>query len=261
MYHKEQIALESIHKEMEGISGHLGFYYKNLVTGVTYGVREDECFGAASVIKLPLFLHVLGEAAQGHLSLDDRIVTEQGDKVGGCGAIKMFTGAVETDIRTLCELMICLSDNTATNRLLRHCTLEGTEQGFLAMGLEKTKIRRFLFDHVASAKGIQNSICPVELGVLLDRLYRGEVINAKSDAYAIEVLKRQQINHKMNGKLCWEAELAHKTGEDDGLSNDVGIVYAPQPFVLCFAGHDTDVYRWEDLIRRGTYELWRAQTE
>jgi hypothetical protein len=39
----------------------------------------------------------------------------------------------------------------------------------------------------------------------------------------------------------------------------VGIVYAPQPFVICFAGHDTDVYLWEDLMRNATYELLQAQ--
>ena len=259
MTDKEQSVLEAIRAEMDSLPGHLGLYYKNLVTGDTFGVREDECYGAASVIKLPLFLHVLALAEQGALSLEDRIVTEQSDKVGGCGALKMFTGAVETDIRTLCELMICLSDNTATNRLLRHCTLAGVEQGMLSMGMQKTKIRRFLFDHVSSAAGIQNSICPVELGELLERLYHGQVVSPEADAYAMQVLEKQQINHKMNGKLSWEVSLAHKTGEDDGLSNDVGIVFAPQPFVVCFAGHKTDVYRWEDLIRRATYDLVHAQ--
>jgi len=29
--------------------------------------------------------------------------------------------------------------------------------------------------------------------------------------------------------------------------------------VICFAGHDTDVYHWEDLMRQGTYELYKAQ--
>jgi hypothetical protein len=62
----------------------------------------------------------------------------------------------------------------------------------------------------------------------------------------------------MQGKLT-DVAVAHKTGEDSGLSNDVGIVYAPQPFVICFAGHDTDVYLWEDLMRNATYELLQAQ--
>ena len=57
--------LEGIRREMEEIPGHLGFYYKNLVTGFEYGIREEEIYGAASVIKFPLFLHTLTECHKG----------------------------------------------------------------------------------------------------------------------------------------------------------------------------------------------------
>ena len=256
---KELQVLESIKKEMAPLTGHLGLYYKNLATGFEYGVGEDEVYGAASVIKLPLFLHTLAECEKGKLSLDDRIVTEESDKVPSCGALNMFTGTVETDIRTLCRLMICISDNTATNRLLRYFGLEDVERGFIAMGLEKTKIRRFLFDHRESLRGVQNHICPKELGMILEKLYRGEFVNEEISKYAIDVLLEQQINHKLDGKINEEVPIAHKTGEDYMLSNDVGIVYAKNPFVICFAGHDTDVYLWEDLMRRAAYDLYKSQ--
>ena len=241
---------------MSTMQGHLGLYYKNLVTGFEYGIGEEEIYGAASVIKFPLFLHILAECERGDLSLDDRIVTEESDKVPSCGALNMFTGSIETDIRTVCRLMICLSDNTATNRLIRLCDFEAIERGFAEMGLEKTRIRRKLFDREASAKGVQNSISPRELGLLLERLYRGEFISREVSDYAIEVLSEQQIMHKLGGKLGENIKIAHKTGEDDGLSNDIGIVYADQPFVICFTGHDTDVYPWEDLMRRAAYDLY-----
>ena len=254
----ERSVLEGIRREMSTMQGHLGLYYKNLVTGFEYGIGEEEIYGAASVIKFPLFLHILAECERGNLSLDDRIVTEDSDKVPSCGALNMFTGSIETDIRTVCRLMICLSDNTATNRLIRLCGFEAIERGFAEMGLEKTRIRRKLFDREASAKGVQNSISPRELGLLLERLYRGEFISREVSDYAIEVLSEQQIMHKLGGKLGENIKIAHKTGEDDGLSNDIGIVYADQPFVICFTGHDTDVYPWEDLMRRGAYDLYFA---
>lgn len=257
----EREALENIRREMSAMPGHLGFYYKNLVTGYEYGVGEEEIYGAASVIKFPLFLHVLAECGQGRLSLDDVIVTEQSDKVPSCGALNMFTGSISTDIRTVCRLMICLSDNTATNRLIRLCGFEAIEQGFAGMGLEKTRIRRKLFDREAAAQGKQNTVSPKELGLLLERLWRGAYISREVSDYATEVLSEQQITHKLGGKLGENVKIAHKTGEDDGLSNDVGIVYAPRPFVICFTGHDTDVYPWEDLMRRGTYELYMANAE
>ena len=255
----EQQVLGSIRAQMEQIPGHLGLYYKNLATGAEYGVRADEAFLAASVIKLPLFLHVLTRAAQGSLNLDDRLTVAEEEKMPSCGALTLFTGPVEADIRTLCRLMICISDNTATNRLIRHCTIDGANEGFRKMGLEKTVLRRRLFDAASSAAGIQNTISPAEMGMLLEKLYRGEFVSPAVCKEALDALLLQQVDHKLDGKLCGRYPIAHKTGEDDRLSNDVGIVYAREPFVLCFAGHDTDVYRWEDLIRRSAYDLVQAQ--
>ena len=256
---KELHILEAIAREANTIPGHVGFYYKNLVTGFEYGLREDEIYFAASVIKFPLLLHVLQWAAKGEISLSQKLTVENHEKVPSCGALNQFTDAVEVDIRTLCRLMIVISDNTATNKLLQFCGFEDTNAAFRSMGLEKTVARRVMFDYEAAARGLQNTICPKEIGMLLERLYRKEFVDADVSQYAIDILLDQQIGHKLEGKVT-DVAIAHKTGEDSGLSNDVGIVYAKEPFVICFAGHDTDVYRWEDLIRRGTYDLVQIQT-
>ncbi len=259
MHQQELHVLEDIRQKMDRLPGHTGLYYLNLVTGFEYSVRADEAFGAASVIKLPLYLHILAECAAGHMSLDEQLTVTDADKVPICGALTLFTSEITTDIRTLCRLMISISDNTATNRLIDRCTIPGLQAGFHAMGLEKTQLTRKLFDRSASLKGLRNVICLREIGALLAKLYRNEFVSAQVCKEAIDTLLLQQVDHKLNGRICGEVPIAHKTGEDDGLSNDVGIVYAPQPFVICFAGHDTDVYHWEDLIRQGTYALLQAQ--
>lgn len=256
----EQQVLETISREMETIPGHTGLYYKNLVTGFEYGVRAEETFLAASVIKFPILLHVLDRAARGEISLSDKLTVENWEKVPSCGGLNQFTDAVTADIRTLCRLMIVLSDNTATNKLIRFCGMEECNRAFREMGLKKTVLNRLLFDYEAAQRGFQNYICPKEIGMLLERLYRKEFVSPEASQYAVDILLDQQIGHKLEGKLTG-VPVAHKTGEDDGLSNDVGIVFAKEPFVICFAGHDTDVYRWEDLIRRAAFDLVHARTE
>lgn len=255
----EKRTLENIRAEMEMLPGHLGFYYKNLVTGEEYGLRAEEAYLAASVIKLPLFLHILSQIECGKMRADEKLAVEEWEKMPSCGALSLFTGEVTVDLMTLCRLMICLSDNTATNKLICRCTLEGAQAGFEEMGLEKTVLRRLLFDSEAASRGIENTICPKEMGMLLERLYRGTFISESVSTAALEVLKKQQIRHKIRGKLVYRHPVANKTGEDENLSNDVGIVFAKEPFVVCWAGHDTDVYRWEDLIRRGSAALADAQ--
>ena len=189
-----------------------------------------------------------------------RLTVVQEDKMPSCGALTLFTGDVDVNIRTLCRLMIVLSDNTATNKLIRHCTIPGAGEGFKRMGLEKTVLRRLLFDAEASAAGIQNTVSPKEMGMLLEKLYRNQFVSPETCREALDTLLKQQVDHKLGGRLLG-APIAHKTGEDWRLSNDVGIVFAPEPFVICFTGHDTDVYRWEDLMRRSTWELYQAQME
>ena len=255
---KEVSALNAIAREMETLPGHLGFYYRNLVTGFEYGVREEEAYLAASVIKFPLLLHVLEKAAAGEISLDQKLTVEDWEKMPSCGALNQFTGPVEVDIRTLCRLMTVISDNTATNKLIRFCGIDSANAAFRRMGLEKTVLRRLLFDSEASARGLENTVGPREMGMLLERLYRGEFVSPEVSRYALEILLDQQIGHKLEGKLK-AVDVAHKTGEDSDLSNAVGLVFAREPFVICFTGHDTDVYPWEDLIRRSAWELWNAQ--
>ena len=255
---QESAVLEAIAREMETIPGHVGIYYKNLVTGLEFGVRADEAFGAASVIKLPLLLHVLREADAGRMRMDEVLTVSGADKVPICGALTLFTGDVPADVRTLCRLMISISDNTATNKLIDYAAIPGAQAGFAAMGLRVTQLTRKLFDRSASAKGLRNVIGLREMGMLLEQLWRGAFVSEAVSREAMDMLLLQQVDHKLNGKICGEVSIAHKTGEDDALSNDVGVVMGRQPFVVCFAGEDTDVYRWEDLMRRGTYDLYRA---
>ena len=257
---RELTVLAAMEAEMASIPGHVGFYYKNLVTGFTYGVRADEVYFAASVIKFPLLLHVLRRAAEGEISLSDKLTVKNHEKVPSCGALNQFTGPVEADILTLCRLMTVISDNTATNKLLTFCGFEEVNASFRQMGLEKTVARRVMFDYEAAARGLQNTICPLEIGTLLEQLYKKEFHSEEVSRLALDILLDQQIGHKLEGKLTG-IPVAHKTGEDDGLSNDVGIVFAKEPFVICFAGHDTDVYRWEDLIRRSADALVQVQMD
>ncbi len=256
---REQSILNAIAEEMKQLPGHVGFYYKNLVTGEEFGLGENESYLAASVIKLPLYLHILQQAAQGKLNMREQLTVTAEDKVPICGALTLFTGDVTVDIRTLCHLMISISDNTATNKLIDYCGVTVLKESFRKMGLEKSILNRKMFDREKALQGLQNYICPKEIAMLLEQLYRNEFVNEAVCKEAMDILLQQQVDHKLNGKLCNAVPVAHKTGEDDNLSNDVGIIFAEEPFILCFAGHDTDVYRWEDLMRRATYNLYAVQ--
>jgi beta-lactamase class A len=127
------------------------------------------------------------------------------------------------------------------------------------MGLHVTKLRRIMFDSVLAAQGIENGISAYEMGMLLEKVYRREWVDEKTSEYAEEILARQQINHKIPGYISdWNVRIAHKTGEDDGIANDVGLVYAKQPFVVCYASTNTCERDFEIFIRQSAWDIFRA---
>ena len=100
----EREILQNIAREAENLPGHVGFYYQNLITGFSFGLREQESYLAASVIKFPIYLHILAEAEKGNLSLNEKLHISDADKMPGCGALSLLTGEQEIDIAALCRL-------------------------------------------------------------------------------------------------------------------------------------------------------------
>ena len=51
----------------------------------------------------------------------------------------------------------------------------------------------------------------------------------------LSILRNQRLNGKMPFYLHSRGvPVAHKTGEDDGITHDVGIIYQDDPVIFCF---------------------------
>ena len=240
---------EYVKRQLSSVPGHIGSYYKNLVTGETDGSRQTELFQAASVIKLPILAAILLEEREHPGVLQERLLVRDGDKVPGCGALQHISGTQAYDIESLCKLMITISDNTATNVLIRRFGIEFLNERFRVLGLQETKIFRFLFDTEAARQGKENLCQPKEIGSLLEEIYHGRCVSANASERMRAMLSQQQINHKIPNLLPPTVRVEHKTGEDEGITNDVGILYGREPCVLVFVSNETDVPAFEQVIR------------
>lgn len=238
-----------IDNKIKNLKGHVGYYFIDCESNETHGFNEEDEFLAASVIKFPIYLSICRFVSRNEVSFKTKVVVRNEDKLPSCGGLNCFTGDVEIDIESLCNLMIRLSDNTATNVLINYFGMDKLNNEFASIGLVKTKIYRLLFDSVAASKGLENKICLKELASLLKQIYDKTFINEEYSTYINNCLSEQQVNHKIPGYIVDDIKIAHKTGEDDNLTNDIGIVYAKHPFIICFAGHDTYVPDFEIFMR------------
>lgn len=254
---REQEVAEYAMEGLRALPGQTGFYYKNLATGQEFQQNANGVFCSASVIKLPILLQILKWAEAGNANLGERLTVTQQDKMPLSGALTLFSGEPQVDVETLCRLMISVSDNTATNVLIKRFGIEKLQRGFEEMGLKKTRLERTFFDDRPKSGGLVNRICLREIAQLLESLYRGEMVSPEVSRQAMDMLLLQQFRFKMGGRLPESVPIASKTGEDDNLSHDVGIIFAKQPFLLCFAGCDTDVPKLESLMRKTGYEFYQ----
>lgn len=244
-----------IRSHLSALPGKVGFYYKDLTSGEVITYNEKESFLAASIIKLPIFAHIMEQAHLGNVDLKEKIKITHEEYLPSCGALNLFEEEPVVTLKTLCNMMIALSDNTATNVLIRKFGIEPLNEGFRRAGFEKTHIERPLFDKKGAAAGKANYFVPEEVGLFLEKLYKGEFVTGDVSDEIIKTLKMQNINHKIPGLMEERFEVAHKTGEDTGITHDVGIVYCEQPFIIVFASNNTDVGVMENLMRNISLEF------
>src|SRR5574344_2110741 len=110
---------QSLLEKLGSIQGNISFYYKNLVSGEIISYREKEPMKAASVIKIPILAEAFYQMQEGRISGEDLYTLKNSDKEPSCGALNRMHEGLEVSVRDLCNLMIILSDNSATNILIR----------------------------------------------------------------------------------------------------------------------------------------------
>lgn len=247
--------MREILQELAAFSGRVSLYYRTLDGSDSAEFRADERLVAASVIKIPVMVEAFYQMAEGKLCAREEVSVRAQDKLPSCGALSYLHDGLRVEILDLITLMIILSDNTATNLLIDRLGMDAINARLEKLGIPGVRMERRLFDDAASARGLQNRITARGIGTLLEKLYRGEIVSKEASEKMLEILKNQQLNGKFPFYLK-DVEMAHKTGEDDGITHDAGIVYAKRPFVLCMFANEVDAPRFERVMQHAAKRLY-----
>lgn len=199
--------------------GRYGLYYKNLVTGQEFGICEKEPFIAASTTKLPMNLLLYRKVAAGEIDLQQKLTYLQEDFEAGTGIIQASPYGTEYTVRETARLSIVCSDNCGINMIIR------------LLGIEN--IRKYMQDlggTIYYERGHRS--CPYDLAVYAEELYRFYQQDPETAGILMEDLQNTQWNDRINKLLPEDVKVPHKIGNYPGVYNDVGIVFASEPYVL-----------------------------
>ena len=162
---------EKIIKLLEGCSGKIGFYYKDLNTQNEIKYNEDVKFMAASIVKLPILIEALRRLESKDISDLEKIAITKYMKVPSCGALTYMHDGIEVTIRDLCNLMIILSDNTATNVLIDRLGIDEINKTIKNLGLKNTILSRKMYDMESKKLGNENYFSLSDMAIILESIH------------------------------------------------------------------------------------------
>ena len=207
-------------------------------------IQPDVSFHAASTMKVAVMIELFRQAREGKLRLDDPVPVHNEFRSIADGSPYQLDPADDSDtqvyrsigrtmtLRQLCEAMITVSSNLATNLLVEKLGVENIRRTIHRLGADGMDFRRGVEDQRAFDAGINNTATARALLVMLERLARGKAVSPKDDREMLAILKRQQFNEAIPAGLPPGTPVAHKTGTITRIHHDAAIVYSPRPFVL-----------------------------
>lgn len=233
---------QQVKTQMQGFSGKVSLYAENLQTGASYGLGAEEPTRTASTIKLAIMAECFFEASEGKLKWTEPVKVTEDEKVSGSGLVQDFTDGDELPIRDMVDLMIVVSDNTATNLILNRIGGNAVNARLAQLGFTQIRVMRKILGDGKNLKPHPSGITdegakpenkkwgigrssPREMVRILEMLYRGELVNKAASDEMLAILKRQR-DHDCIGRDMKDVTIASKSGSLDHLRSDVGIIYS-----------------------------------
>jgi beta-lactamase class A len=232
----KQTALDQrVRAEVSQFKGKVSLYAKNLDTGAVYELAGDERVSTASTIKIAVMVEAFARVNEGKAKWTDELVLTKEKKVGGSGILEEFADGLHLTFRDAVNLMMIMSDNTATNLVIDVLTADAVNARMESLGLKETRLMRRVFGGGESQEGKKEEskrfglgrTTPREMVTLLEKLERGEVVSPAASKEMLELMKREQGTNGL-WREEWRVPKATKSGALDALRSNIGIIYHPR---------------------------------
>lgn len=187
---------------------------------------------SASIIKIPILIELMRQVEAGTLTLEQELAMLEEDVVSGAGELQFQPVGTSFTLEFLAREMIRISDNVATNLLIKRVGLASVSRWLTDNGYNFTQLNRIMMDFDAIAAGRQNYTSPKEISEMLINLSRGKYVSVRSSDFIMELLLNCADRTTIPSKLPSTVRVAHKTGTLDYVRGDAGIILGDNPLAL-----------------------------
>lgn len=198
-------------------------YFIDLDQGNFVNYKGDIPLSSASTIKVPILVAFFQAVDQGKVYLDEKLAITPDVLASGSGDLQYKNDGKPLTALETASKMITISDNTATNMLIKRLGGQAVLNAqFKEWGLTTTAIQNPLPDLEGT-----NSTSPKDLAMILDRVNRGELISLKSRDRLLGIMQETETRTLLPQGIEQNAIIAHKTGDIGTVLGDAGIIDMP----------------------------------
>lgn len=218
---KKYSSLEhAVQTALEGTNGRYAIYIKNLKTSEGYTLNATEEFDTGSLYKLWVMAKVYDLVEEGKLNPDQVLsstIKDLNQKFSISEDVAEQTeGSISLTITQALNQMITISHNYAALLLTEKIRLSSVAVYIKELDLTNSS--------VGTSKDLPQTTAE-DMAKFYQKLYHNQVINPEYSQKMLDILKKQQLNHKIPKYLPQNIPIAHKTGELGQATHDAGIVY------------------------------------
>ncbi len=221
-----------------------------------YGYNANAVMPSASTIKVAIMAEAMRRAAAGGPALNAKITVPPEEKLEDS-----IIGLLEADSFSLADLttlMIIMSDNTATNVLIKLLGMDNINAYAAELGLPATAVRRKMLDFKAAERGLDNTTSAADLAKLFMLIGNGKL---PGSARMLDILLHQKQG-AFRRRLSEDVKIAHKPGGLASLAHDAGIFFLPTGnYVFCLLADGAPNPACQEYIGETTLKLYNELTK
>lgn len=242
--------------QQAGVQGFL--HARDLGTGREAGINADEPVVLASVFKTAVLVELYRRAAAGDLDLTERVRVPATTRTNGPTGLSVMRDDAELSLRDLAQWMICVSDNTATDVVMRRLGPERVQATVEELGVEDTVVdwtceeilKVFVEDLGLSEEELKQTPWPIDVNrlaanraldprvthnrstprqwtKLLSGIWLDSFAPAELSAEMRAIMKTQVWPHRLSSAFGDGVVIGAKTGTLIGIRNEAGVVEYP----------------------------------
>jgi beta-lactamase class A len=201
-------------------------------TGARFAHGGDRRFRAASTVKIPIMVEFFRQVERGEQSQTQRHSLRDEDRTPGSGVLLHLHAGVELTVEDLLYLMISISDNTATNLLIERVGMDNVQRTMRELGMGQSTLGRLMKGRRAQADEQENWATPDDYATLLAAILNRQAAQPSSCDAMLAMLEKQQCTNRIARYLPPGTRWGSKTGQIDGVTNDVGFVVSDRGFLI-----------------------------